>query len=341
MQNYLLSQLTALTAIPSPTGMTHLAAEYLIKELTALGFAPTMTRKGTVICCLGGEGHPLLMSAHVDTLGAVVRAIKPNGHLRYSKVGGFDDNTIENENITVHTRDGKAVTGTVYSSKASRHVWGDQSSSARNDDFLEIILDEDVSSRSDVEKLGICVGDFISFDARTTVTASGYIKSRHLDDKASSAILLTLAREVAQGRLVLGRKVYIVFTVYEEVGHGASALKDLTDVEDMLAVDMGCVGADLTCTEKQVSICAKDSGGPYNYEMTGELIALCKENGIDFAVDVYPFYGSDAGTALRAGADVRHALIGAGVYASHGYERSHRLGVENSLRLIEAYVEKE
>ncbi|MBE5769090.1 MAG: M42 family metallopeptidase [Clostridiales bacterium] len=340
MQNYLLSQLTALTAIPSPTGMTHLAAEYLIRELTALGFAPTMTRKGTVICCLGGEGHPLLISAHVDTLGAVVRAIKPNGHLRYSKVGGFDDNTIENENITVHTRDGKAVTGTVYSSKASRHVWGDQSSSARNDDFLEIILDEDVSSRSDVEKLGICVGDFISFDARTTVTASGYIKSRHLDDKASSAILLTLAREVAQGRLVLGRKVYIVFTVYEEVGHGASALKDLTDVEDMLAVDMGCVGADLTCTEKQVSICAKDSGGPYDWSFTNELIARCKKMGIDYAVDIYPGYGSDCGAALRAGMEIRFALCGQGVFASHGYERTHMDGIMGTLKLVMDVAEK-
>ena len=333
-QTYMIEQLKTLTGIPSPTGMTGAVTDHLLAELTRLGFQPERTPKGTVICCLGGEGHPVLLSAHVDTLGAMVRAIKGNGHLRYTHLGGYDDNNIENENILVHTADGKTYSGTVYSSKASAHVWGSQSATPRSDEFLEVILDEDVHTKAAVEALGIAVGDFISLDPRTVVTESGYIKSRHLDDKASSAVLLSLAREVAEGRVTLGRKVYIVFTVYEEVGHGASALGKLADVEDMIAVDMGCVGDDLTCTEQQVSICAKDSGGPYDAGFVKELVARCKEKNIDYAVDIYPSYGSDAGAALRSGMEIRFACCGQGVFASHGYERTHVKGMMGTLALV-------
>ncbi len=338
-QVYMIEQLKALTGIPSPTGMTGAVTDYLLAELTRLGFQPERTPKGTVICCLGGEGHPVLLSAHVDTLGAMVRAIKGNGHIRYTHLGGYDDNNIENENILVHTAGGKTYAGTVYSSKASSHVWGNQSATPRSDEFLEVILDENVNTKAEVEALGISVGDFISFDPRTVVADSGYIKSRHLDDKASSAVLLTLAREVAEGRVTLGRKVYIVFTVYEEVGHGASALCKLTDVEDMIAVDMGCVGNDLTCTEQQVSICAKDSGGPYDASFVKELVARCKEKNIDYAVDIYPSYGSDAGAALRSGMEIRFACCGQGVFASHGYERTHVKGMMGTLELVTSVAE--
>jgi len=339
-QNYMVEQLCRMTSIPSPTGMHEGATSYLMQELTRLGFKPEQTRKGTVICCLGGEGHPVLMSAHVDTLGAMVRSIKPNGHIRYTHIGGYDDNNIENETILVHTASGKAYSGTVYSTKASSHVWGRQSDTPRSEEFLEVILDEDVNSKADVEALGVAVGDFISLNPRTVVTESGYIKSRHLDDKASSAVLLTLARGVAEGTVQLGRKVYIVFTVYEEVGHGASALSKLTDVEDMIAVDMGCVGNDLSCTEKQVSICAKDSGGPYDASFVRELVERCKSKGIDYAIDIYPSYGSDAGAALRAGMEIRFACCGQGVFASHGYERTHIKGMMGTLALVEDVAQK-
>ncbi|MBQ8654689.1 MAG: M42 family metallopeptidase [Clostridia bacterium] len=332
-KTYLLEQLCRLTAIPSPTGMTRGATDYLMEELKRLGFSPERSRKGTVVCDLGGEGHGLLLSAHVDTLGAVVRAVKPNGHLRYTLVGGFDSNAIENENVLIHTRDGKKLGGTVYPIKASLHVWGGQNETARNDETLEIILDEMVESADDAQKLGVHAGDFISFDPRTVITESGYVKSRFLDDKASAAVLLTLAREVAEGRAVLERKVYIAFTVYEEIGHGASGLWNLP-VEDMLAVDMGCIGADLTCKETQVSICAKDSGGPYDWDFTNELISRAKRLGLDYAVDVYPRYGSDTGAALRAGMEVRFGLCGTGVFASHAYERTHVKGLMNTLALV-------
>ncbi len=339
-QTYMVEQLKALTAIPSPTGMTLEAARYVFDELKRLGFAPKLTRKGTVICCLGGEGHPVLMSAHVDTLGAMVRAIKGDGRLRYTRIGGFGDNAIENENVLIHTLEGKTYTGTVQSVKASRHVWGDTTADKRSDEYLEIVIDEEVYSKADVEKLGITPGCYISFDPRMVVTESGYIKSRHLDDKASSAVLLALARGVAEGSVKLGRKVYIVFTVYEEVGHGASSLYTLTDVEDMIAVDMGCVGSDLSCKETQVSLCAKDSNGPYDYSFLQELVQRCKEQGIDYAVDIYPGYGSDAGTALRAGMEIRYACFGQGVYASHGYERTHIKGMLGTLELVTSVAEK-
>ena len=199
------------------------------------------------------------------------------------------------------------------------------------------MLDEPVKSADDVRALGIEAGDFVCFDPRTVITESGYIKSRFLDDKLSAAMLLALAKEIKDNNRTLKRKVYLHFTVYEEVGHGASASVP-SDAEELISVDMGCVGDGLTCTEREVSICAKDSGGPYNYAVTTALVEAAKSVGAKYAVDVYPHYGSDVEASLRSGWDVRHGLIGAGVYASHGYERSHIEGVENTLKLLEAYV---
>lgn len=330
---YLIEQTCKLTGIPSPTGMTRMATDYLLAELTRLGFKPERTAKGTVMCCIGGTGHPLALSAHVDTLGAMVRAVKGNGCLRFTLIGGVIPNSIETENVLIHTREGKVYTGTVQSIHASSHVWGDRSAEPRNDETLEVVLDERVSCKADVEALGIGAGDFITFSPRTVVTESGYIKSRHLDDKASSAVLLTLAREVAEGRVTLGRKTTLVFTVYEEIGHGASPLYKM-ELDDLLAVDMGCVGDDLGCKEHQVSICAKDSAGPYDFDFTNDLIARAKRLGLDYVVDVYPRYSSDAATALRAGMEARFALCGQGVYASHGYERTHIDGMMHTLALV-------
>ena len=332
-QDYMLEMLRRLMAVPSPTGMTRACAEKTMEELSALGYAPVMTRKGTVLCELGGEGHPLLLAAHLDTLGMVVRAVKPNGCLRYTQLGGWNDNAVENENVLIHTRRGKTFTGTVQSVHASRHVWGPVNDEKRDDSTLEIVVDEDVHSREETEALGIAAGDFVSFDPRLTVTGSGYVKSRFLDDKASAAVLMTLAWEVSQGIAQLGRKVTLAFTVYEEIGHGGSALYT-QDAEDMIAVDMGCVGDDLTCRETQVSICAKDAAGPYDFDLTNELVSRAERLGLDYAVDIYPRYSSDTATALRAGLEARFACCGQGVFASHGYERTHIKGMLNTLALV-------
>lgn len=338
--NEAICQTQRLLAIDSPTGYTANVTVYLMKTLSDMGFQPVQTHKGAVLCPLGGASRPLVLAAHVDTLGLMVKQIKPNGHLAFTRLGSPSLQAVETENVAIITREGKRYEGVVQHANASKHVNADLDTDKRDESTLEILLDENVTTKEDTEALGISAGDIICLDPRTRVTESGYIRSRFLDDKLSAGMLLSLAQAVKDGNVSLRRKTSLFFSVYEEVGHGAShGLPQ--DTQDLLVVDMGCVGNGLTCTEKQVSICAKDSGGPYDYAMTGELIALAKEHKIDYAVDVYPFYGSDAGTALRAGCDIRYALIGAGVYASHGYERSHRLGVENTLRLIEAYVEKE
>ncbi len=329
--------LMKLVNIPSPSGFTHIASAYLMDVLSGYGFAPYTTHKGNVVCCIGGQGHPLVVAAHVDTLGAMVRSIKPNGRLRYTQIGGYPDNNLENETCVVHTRDGRTYTGTFYLTTPASHVYKDIPTVTRGDTTLEVVLDENVSSKDEVRALGIEVGDFISLDPRAVHTPSGYIKSRHLDDKASASVLLALAKMAASSDLTLSRKIYLVFTVHEEVGHGCCAgLPE--DVEDILSVDMGCVGDDLTCDETMVSICAKDSRGPYNYEMTGRLIELAKDNNLKYAVDVYPMYASDADASLFSGHNFRHALIGPGVFASHGYERTHVSGLDNTLKLLAAFV---
>ena len=196
-------------------------------------------------------------------------------------------------------------------------------------------LDEVVYSANDTKKLGIETGDIIAIDPKFEITESGYIKTRFLDDKASAFLLLELLRYIKENNITLVDNLKVIFTTYEEVGFGAS---NIPNIDEMLAVDMGCIGLDLNCTEEQVSICAKDSGGPYDYDMVTNLINLAKENNINYAVDIYPFYSSDATASLKAGNDIKAALIGTGVAASHGMERTHKHGMENTFKLIKAYL---
>lgn len=331
---YIIDQFKHLTAIPSPSGYTKKVSEYLINTLENMGYKPSMTRKGNVECVLGGEGHPLLLAAHVDTLGAMVRSIKENGRLKPTTIGGHQWSTADGENCYIFTREGKMYTGVVLNTEPSSHVRDENVDTKEAN--MEILLDENVQNKNDVKALGIDNGDYIAMDPRTTITKSGYIKSRFIDDKLSSAILLGLAKYIKEENVQLTRKLTILFTVYEEVGFGGNFIP--ADVEDMISVDMGCVGDDLSCDERMVSICAKDSRSPYNYELTSELINICKEKNINYAVDIYPHYGSDVDTTLMAGYDIRHALIGPGVYASHNYERSHVDGVINTFKLLKEYI---
>ncbi|WP_102337242.1 M42 family metallopeptidase [Collinsella provencensis] len=331
---YIGEQLHALTAIASPTGYTAHAADYLMETLTDMGFAPERSNKGNVLVCIGGEGDPLVLASHIDTLGAMVRSIKDNGRLRPTTLGGHQWSTADGENCTIHTRDGHVYTGVVLNTEPSAHV-ADEAVEIKEEN-MEILLDENVSSKEDVLALGVQTGDIIAMDPRTVITKSGYIKSRFLDDKLSAAILLGIARAVREEGLALNRKVTLMFTVYEEVGHGGAVVP--ADTCEMISVDMGCVGADLGCTERMVSICAKDSGGPYNYELVGKLAERAREHGLGYAIDVYPHYGSDVEATVSAGYDIRHGLIGPGVYASHNYERSHLDGVRNTYELVRAYI---
>ena len=334
--------LMRLTAIDSPTGFTDRAAAFVAEELQTMGYAPERTVKGGVLCRLGepdegGSAEGCLLLAHLDTLGGMVQTIQENGRLHLTRIGGLMASNVETENVRIYTYDGRVYTGTFQLKNASAHVNSDYAKTERNFDTMEVVLDEPVSSRKETAALGIETGNYVCFDPRTVVTPSGYIKSRFLDDKLSVAILLELARQARQEKLVWDRPVWMHITVFEEVGHGAAATVP-DGVTELLSVDMGCVGEGLSCDERKVSICVKDSGGPYNYAVTRRLIELAREQSIPYAADVYPFYGSDADCALSAGHDCKHALIGAGVYASHGYERSHVEGAQATLDLLRAYL---
>ena len=326
-----------LISIDSPTGFTAKATEYAVNELEKLGFKAEVTKKGSVLACLGGKGEPLILTAHLDTLGGIVCEIKSNGRLRISNLGGMRAVNCETENVRVYARNGDVIDGCLQLCNASTHVNRDMDKIERDFNTTEIVLDADVSSKDDTLALGITNGCLVCFDPRFTVTKTGYIKSRYLDDKLSAAILLELAKEIKNKEKKLNRKVYIFLTTYEEVGHGGKGgLPE--DAVEILAVDMGCVGDGLEGSERKVSICAKDAHGPYDYDVTTQLVKLAQDNSLQFAADVFINYSSDAQAAVNAGYDLKHALIGPGVYASHGYERSHVEGVENTLKLLELYL---
>lgn len=339
MIDYIMEQTKKLLAIDSPSGYTKKAAEYVMKELQSMGYQPEMTVKGGVVVCLGGKNREdaVLLSAHLDTLGAMVAEIKSNGRLRLAPVGGMEPNNAEAENCRVITRFRGTYEGTFQLCNASVHVNKKYDDTKREYAQMEVVLDEKVKDKKDVEALGIMAGDYVCFDPRTCVTSKGYIKSRFLDDKLSVGILLGYAKYLKDERKEPERAVYLHITVYEEVGHGACGSVP-AGVTEMISVDMGCVGEGLECDECKVSICAKDSKGPYNYEVTTGLVKAAEDNKLAYAVDIYPSYGSDVDAALASGYDIKHGLIGPGVYASHGYERSHKEGVDNTFRLLKAYL---
>lgn len=336
---YILEQTQKILAIPSPSGYTKEAAAYVMTQLQSLGYTPSLSVKGGVLVDLGGgdETNAILLEAHIDTLGAMVAEVKDNGRLRISPIGGMNPNNAEAENCKVITRFEKEYDGTFQLNNASIHVNSDFNDTKRGYQEMEVVLDEITTSKAQTEELGIMTGDIVSFDPRTVITPSGYIKSRFLDDKLSVGILLGFAKLLKDEKIIPSRKIYLHITVYEEVGHGGAASIP-EGVTEVLSVDMGCIGEGLACNERKVSICAKDSEGPYTYEVVSDLIKAAKEHQLDFAVDVYPHYGSDADVALSAGHDVKHGLIGPGVYASHGYERSHADGVLNTFQLLKYYL---
>ena len=336
---YAAEQAAKLLEVDSPTGFTDRAADWVLQAFRDLGFSARMTGKGGVLIDLGGRNadDALLLEAHADTLGAMVAEVKSTGRLRITPLGGLNANNAETENVRVYTRDGKVLEGTCQLCNASIHVNGEYDSTNRTFDTVEIVLDDQADSAEEAAALGVQVGDVVCLEPRTRITRTGYIKSRFLDDKLSVGILLGLAKYLADGGVTPERRVYIHVTVYEEVGHGGSASVP-EGVTEVISVDMGCVGDGLQCTERRASICAKDSGGPYSYQVVGKLIEAAKAEGADYAVDVYPRYGSDVEATLSAGYDVRHGLIGPGVYASHGYERSHVDGVYNTLKVLKGYL---
>lgn len=338
--DYVLDKLGVLLRTPSPTGNTENAIKIVQNEFKNLGVETKLSNKGALIATIKGKiiEKEVTLSGHVDTLGGMVKEIKSNGKLKITQLGGYVWNTIEGEHVVVETIDGRAYTGTIMTTKASSHVHGEGTKTMeRNMDNMEIRLDEKVSTKEDTAKLGINVGDFVSFDPRTIFTESGYIKSRHLDDKAGVASLLGIAKFLMDEKIVPSFTTNFFISNYEEVGHGASAsIPDKTF--EFIAIDMAAPGEGQTSDEFSVTICAKDSTGPYDYDLRKRLIDLAKENDINYKIDIYPYYGSDGSAALRSGYDIKVGLIGPGVDASHSFERTHRDAIENTIKLGIAYL---
>jgi len=339
--NYVVDKLVTLLNIPSPTGNTDKAIDFVEGEFKSLGITTRRNNKGALIATIPGENQDkeVTLSGHVDTLGAMVKEIKSNGRIKFTTIGGYALNTIEGEYVNVESIGGKLYSGTVLTTKSSVHVHGKETSTIeRNEENMEIRIDEKVSSKEDVEKLGINVGDFIFLDTRTTVTDSGFVKSRHLDDKAGVACILGIAKYLVENDVKPKYTTNFFISNYEEVGHGASFIPEKTF--EFIAVDMAAPGQGQTSDEYSVTICAKDSTGPYDLELKKRLINLAKENNLNYKVDIYPSYGSDGSAALRAGYDIKVALIGPGVDASHSFERTHKEALENTIKLGILYLTK-
>jgi putative aminopeptidase FrvX len=337
---YLLDFLTGLLNTPSPTGLAE--AGIAFTEQALAGFAQltlTRTRKGALVAAWSGEhaDHPRALTAHVDTLGAMVKEIKGNGRLKLTQIGGYAWNTIEGEGCWVRTAAGKQVRGAILLAKSSGHVYGGQVGDTKRDaDSMEVRLDAPTTSADQTRSLGIDVGDFVLLDPRVEVT-EGFVRSRHLDDKACVACIVAAVKALHDAGLKPAQNTFLHISNYEEVGHGAAAGIP-AEAEELLAVDMAAIGEGQASDEFHSTLCVKDSGGPYHPDLSQRLRQLAEANGIAYKVDIYPYYGSDGEAFWRAGGDVAVALIGPGVDASHNYERTHLQALEATTRWIMAYL---
>ena len=338
--DYLLQFLTDLLNTPSPTGFAHQAIARLEQALAGFpGLQVNQTRKGALVATWAGKssGSPRALTAHVDTLGAMVKEIKSSGRLKLTKIGSFAWNTVEGEGCTVFTGKGESVRGSLLLTKASGHIHGSQvNETKRDDETMEVRLDARTASADETRALGVEVGDFVAFDPRLEVT-DGFVRSRHLDDKACVACLLAAVKALYDGNLQPAQATILHFSNYEEVGHGAASGFP-PDLSELVTVDMAAVGEGQTSDEFHATLCVKDSGGPYHHGLSQKLRSLAEELAIPHRVDIYPHYGSDGEAYWRAGGDVAVALIGPGVDASHSYERTHLEALVATTQWVVAYL---
>lgn len=331
--------LLALLDVPSPTGFTDEAIAWIEEVLAPLGVPFRRTPKGALVWTVpGGDGPTRSLACHVDTLGAVVAERKRNGRLRLSRLGGYDWTTAEGAECELRTHDGRRLSGTVVNVKQSTHVFGPALRELRREDAtMELRLDAEVDDADALRALGVDVGDPVAFRSFPHRTDTGFIKGRHLDNKASVAICLAVTRAIVEAGVVPPGDVHVFVSNYEEVGHGAAAgIPDAT--EELLCLDMAAVGPGQASREDAVTLCIKDSSGPYDARMNRALRGLAADEGIDLVTDIYPYYGSDASAAWRAGGPWRAALIGPGVDASHAYERTHERALDATARLTLAWA---
>jgi putative aminopeptidase FrvX len=339
-QEYLVNFLVKLLNVSSPTGFAEPAIVFVEKELSQFSqLQLRRTRKGALVAKWNVENDlpPVALTAHVDTLGAVVKEIKKNGRLKLSRIGGIQWPTVETEGVWVITSKGEKIRGSVLIDTASGHIYSAAGSETpRNDGHMEVRLDARTTSRNETQTLGINIGDCVAFDPRVEVM-NGFVRSRFLDDKACVANIVAAIKSMAEAGAAPARTVYFHISNYEEVGHGAAAGIP-SDVAELVTVDMAVVGRGQASDEFSATLCIKDSGGVYHEGLNKKLRALAEGHGIPYKTDVYPFYGSDGEAFWRAGGDVALALIGPGIDASHNYERTHVDGLVATTNWIMAYL---
>lgn len=331
-----------LVSIPSPSGFTSKVIGFVEDRLEELGVETIRNRKGGLIATLRGtnDTEHRMLTAHVDTLGAMVKEVKVNGRLKIDLIGGFNYNSVEGEYCEIHTASGEVITGTILMKQTSVHVYKDAGEAKRNQDNMEVRIDARVTNAEKVRELGIEVGDFVTFDPRVEITENGFIKSRHLDDKASVAILLQLIKQIKEENITLPYTTHFLISNNEEIGYGGNSNVSKETVE-YLAVDMGAMGDGQSTDEYSVSICVKDASGPYHYGLRKQLVKLAENHNIDYQLDIYPYYGSDASAAIRSGHDIIHGLIGPGIDSSHAFERTHETSLKCTEKLLYYYVQSE
>lgn len=335
---YTVSLFEKIVNVPSPVGYFREMNPVIEEIASSLGCSVTYDNKYTAYITLEGNDNSktVMVGAHMDTIGLIVRRIDPNGMIRVRQLGGINFSSIEGETVHIHTRDGRSYSGLVTVTSHSVHVFDDARTMPRDADNIMIILDEDVHSKEDVTALGIRHGDPISIEPRFQFTEKGYIKSRFIDDKAAAAICFNMIKYLKDNSLKPRYRTIIAFPYSEEVGLGGTYVPE--GVSDFVAVDIGLIGPDLDGNERAVSICAKDNTAPYNYALTSELIELAEKNGINHAVDIFYHYGTDANASQRGGNNLRAAAFGMAVYCSHGMERTHIEGLNATLDLLLAYI---
>lgn len=335
---YTISCFRELVNTPSPVGYYREGNPVIERIAASLGCEVSFDNKSTAYICLEGQDNSktVMLGAHMDTIGMIVRRIDSDGMIRVRQLGGVNFHSLEGETVHIHTRDGKSYSGLVTVSSHSVHVFEDARSMERNEENIMIILDEDVHSKEDVAALGIRHGDPISTEPRCQFTENGYLKSRFIDDKAAVALCFNAIKYMKENGLKPAYRSIFAFPYAEEIGLGGTYVPE--GVSEFVAVDIGLIGPDLDGSERKVSICAKDNSTPYDYELTSRLISLAVENGIPHAVDIFFRYGTDANSALKAGNDLRAAAFGMAVYCSHGMERTHIEGLNATLDLLLAYL---
>ncbi|MEQ1824176.1 MAG: M42 family metallopeptidase [Fimbriimonadaceae bacterium] len=338
-RDYLTRVLVDLLNTPSPTGFTDWAISFVQQELEVMGITSSITTKGTLVATVQGlqDSAPRALSAHIDTLGAMVKEIKPNGRLKLTALNGVMWPSVESEGVSIDTRSGRQFRGSIVLTNGAVHVNKDARDAVRTAENLELRVDERTSSDDETRLLGIDVGDFVAFDPRVEVSQSGFIRSRFLDDKACVACMLAAIKSLRDSGITPAQRTTFQFSNNEEVGHGGFDGIP-ADITELLVLDMAALGVGQMGDEYHCSICLKDSSGPYSKGLSDKVRSLADRAGIDLKPDIYPYYGSDGSVYWRSGGGAQVALIGPGVDTSHGYERTHLDALDDTAALVAEYL---